>query len=134
MLKESRAVSFVPAADLDRAQAFYEAVLGLEFLHDAKFARVFGIGETTLRITHVEGLKPQPFTILGWEVESLTEALNELRSHGVESERYEGLEQTEHGIWTAPSGDLVAWFKDSEGNALSLTQRPAASRPLAVRD
>lgn len=123
MLAGNPHVCFVPAADLDRAHAFYERVLGLEFLHDAAFARVFRVGEATLRVTQVDDFRPQPFTVFGWEVVDLVPTLAELRSRGVDAERFAGIGQDEHGIWKAPSGDLVAWFKDSEGNALSLTQK-----------
>jgi catechol 2,3-dioxygenase-like lactoylglutathione lyase family enzyme len=126
MLAGARHVCFVPAADLDRAQVFYERVLGLEFLYDARFARVFRVGETTLRVTHVDQLEPQPFTVFGWEVGDVVETLAELRERGVLPERFDGIGQDEHGVWAAPSGDLVAWFRDSEGNALSLTQKAQA--------
>ena len=122
MLAACPHVCFIPAVDLDRAHAFYEDVLGLAFLHDAGFARVFRIGEATLRVTHVEYLKPQPYTVFGWEVDEVVETLMELRNRGVAAERFDGIDQDEHGVWHAPPGDLVAWFKDSEGNTLSITQ------------
>jgi hypothetical protein len=37
-------------------------------------------------------------------------------------ERFEGMVQDDLGVWTTPGGDLVAWFKDPDGNVLSLTQ------------
>jgi catechol 2,3-dioxygenase-like lactoylglutathione lyase family enzyme len=123
VLAASRHVCFVPAVDLDRAHAFYKDILGLEFLYDAIIARVFRIGETTLRVTQVEHLRPQPFTVFGWEVDDVAESITELSKRGVAAERFDGIDQDEHGVWQAPSGALVAWFKDSEGNALSLTQK-----------
>jgi catechol 2,3-dioxygenase-like lactoylglutathione lyase family enzyme len=123
MPRLTRHVCFVPALDLDRAQSFYENVLGLEFLYDAVFARVFRIGDTTLRVTRVDELRPQPFTILGWEVSDIVATLGELAEHSLMPEAYDGMGQDENGVWTAPSGDRVAWIRDSEGNALSLTQK-----------
>ena len=48
-----------------------------------------------------------------------------LRKRGVVFERYGFLEQDEHGVWLAPSGTKVAWFKDPDGNLLSLAQSGA---------
>ena len=45
-----------------------------------------------------------------------------LKSRGVKFERYTGLNQDADGIWQAPEGALVAWFKDPDGNILSLVQ------------
>jgi hypothetical protein len=45
-----------------------------------------------------------------------------LSARGVTFERYEGMDQDERAIWRAPSGARVAWFKDPDGNVLSVTQ------------
>ena len=42
--------------------------------------------------------------------------------NGVRFEQYAGMDQDERGVWTAPGGAKVAWFKDPDGNTLSLTQ------------
>jgi catechol 2,3-dioxygenase-like lactoylglutathione lyase family enzyme len=123
MLANDRHVCFIPAVDLDRAQAFYERTLGLEFLAEEGFARVLRLGDTTLRLSPVAGLEPRPFTVLGWEVADIDGALLRLRRLGVDAERFDSLPQDEHGVWHTPSGALVAWFRDSEGNLLSLTER-----------
>jgi hypothetical protein len=51
-------------------------------------------------------------------------AIGALRARGVEFKRYDGLEQDEHGAWTAPGGSRIAWFADPDGNTLSLQQAP----------
>jgi catechol 2,3-dioxygenase-like lactoylglutathione lyase family enzyme len=121
VLASHRPVCFVPAVDLDRAQAFYAGTLGLELLYDDGFARVLRLGDATLRLTRVESLQPQPFTVLGWEVDDIGGTLAQL---DVEVERFDWIPQDERGVWTTPSGALVAWFRDSEGNLLSVTQPP----------
>jgi hypothetical protein len=63
-----------------------------------------------------------PFTVLGWKVLDITTAVRDLAEAGVPFTRYDGMSQDEDGIWTAPSGDRVAWFADPDGNNLSLTQ------------
>jgi hypothetical protein len=77
-----------------------------------------------LRIQKVKKLQPAPYTALGWLVPDIRAAVESLTSRGVRFERYEGVPQNDLGIWAAPSGAQVAWFKDPSGNILSLTQFP----------
>ena len=114
-------VAFLPSTDLDRSREFYEGVLGLELESQDGFACQFRSGATRLRVTSVEHFSPQPFTVLGWSVPDLEAAMAELP---VAFERYDQLEQDERGIWSAPGGARVAWFKDPDGNTLSLAQFP----------
>jgi hypothetical protein len=64
-------------------------------------------------------------TVLGWEVRDISAEAKGLTKRGVRFERFDGLAQDEQGIWTSPSGAKVAWFKDPDGNTLSLTQFPS---------
>jgi predicted enzyme related to lactoylglutathione lyase len=76
-----------------------------------------------IRITDVgSALRVQPFTIVGWEVEDVAAQVEELAARGVEFVRYPGLDQDDRGVWTAPGGARIAWFRDPEGNTLSLGQ------------
>jgi len=115
-------VAFVSTSDADRARTFYSSVLGLRLVSDDDFALVFEANGTTLRITKVEFLSPAPFTVLGWEVADIAKTAACLRGRGVAFERYTGMCQDDHGIWLAPSGARVAWFKDPDGNLLSITE------------
>jgi hypothetical protein len=76
---------------------------------------------TMLRVTAVVELAAQPFTIAGWVVADIEGTVASLGARGVEFARYDGLVQDDLGIWTTPSGDRVAWFRDPDGNILSLT-------------
>lgn len=114
-------VAFIATTDGDRARAFYADTLGIPFVADEGAALVFDLQGMTLRVTPIERVVPQPFTVLGWRVEDATSAVQELARRGVSFERYPTLEQDELGIWTSPSGARVAWFKDPDGNLLSLT-------------
>jgi hypothetical protein len=122
MLGSCDLVGFVPTTDLGRASAFYGDLLGLESLDETPVAHVFNANGTVLRATLVEVLNPAPFTILGWSVAAIEDEVRPLAEQGVTFERFSGLEQDDLGIWTTPSGDRVAWFKDLDGNVLSLTQ------------
>ena len=119
-------VAFVPTTNPARARAFFGETLGLHLVSDeTPFALVFDANGTMLRVTVVKEMQPHPFTVLGWHVEAIEEAVEALAAKGVEFQRYPGMNDADpHGIWNAPSGARVAWFKDPDGNVLSLTEFP----------
>lgn len=115
-------MAFVSTTDPSRARAFYETALGLRLISESPFAVVFEANKTMLRVTVVERVVAAPHTVLGWAVSDISDAVAELTRRGVQFERYDGIEQDEYGSWRSPSGARVAWFKDPDGNILSLTQ------------
>jgi catechol 2,3-dioxygenase-like lactoylglutathione lyase family enzyme len=122
LLADADVIAFAPSTDLDRSRAFYAGVLGLKLVEQSPFACVFDVAGTMLRVTQVEELSPQPFTVLGWRVPDLRATLNGLVDAGVAFHRYPGMDQDDDCVWRTPGGDLVAWFPDPDGNTLSLTQ------------
>jgi len=124
MLGSSPVVTFLLTRDKAKAKAFYADVLGLRFLWDDGFALVFDTKGIMLRIVEMKDWTPQKGTTLGWEVADISAAARGLSERGVHFERF-GMPQDELGIWTAPTGDQVAWFKDPDGNLLSLSQHVA---------
>ncbi|HEV3280729.1 MAG TPA: VOC family protein [Acidimicrobiales bacterium] len=112
----------MPVRDLTVAREFYVGVLGLSVLDENPAAVAVESAGTTLRLTAVGELQPQPFTIAGWEVPDVHEAVASLTDAGVTFTLYDELDQDDQGIWTSPGGDLVAWFMDPDGNTLSLTE------------
>jgi catechol 2,3-dioxygenase-like lactoylglutathione lyase family enzyme len=121
VLDSAAYIGFIPVRDPARARTFYEGTLGLRVEEESPFALVVDAHGTRLRITPVGELTVQPFTIGGWEVPDIEAAVRDLTARGVAFNRYDGMEQDEIGIWAAPSGALIAWFKDPDGNTLSLT-------------
>lgn len=122
MLQSSDAVAFLPSTDLDRSERFFREVIGLELVSRSPFACVFTVGGAMLRVTKVDSLRPQPFTVFGWVVDDIRAVIHALRDHDVAMLRYEGMEQDHDDVWSTPNGDLVAWFEDPDANVLSLTQ------------
>ena len=120
-------VAFVAATDLGRARQFYEHVLGLDVVDDSPFACVFDARGTTLRVTKVDAVPAATYTVLGWETADITAVMRDLATRGVIFERFPGMTQDDLGIWDTPTGDRVAWFKDPDGNTLSLTQTATPS-------
>lgn len=115
-------ISFIATAKSDESRYFYENSLGLRCLSDDPFALVFDLGSTTLRIQKVDSIPEANFTVLGWEVPDIRKCVEELSDKGVRFEKFPQLPQDETGVWSSPAGALVAWFKDPDGNTLSLTE------------
>jgi predicted enzyme related to lactoylglutathione lyase len=124
MLGAARVMGFIPTRDFKKARAFYEGILGLTVTSVDDFAMVVNSNGIMVRIARVEQLKPQPFTILGWEVPDIQKAVEDLTQRGVPTEKFGFPGQDQLGIWKSPSGARVAWFKDPDGNTLSVTQFP----------
>ncbi len=122
MLDKTNLVAFLPTTDYSRARKFFESVLGLGFRSQDDFALVMDANGIMLRISKVPDFAAKPYTILGWQVTDIEKDAADLAARGVAFERYSFLQQDELGIWTAPGGDRVAWFKDPDGNVLSLSQ------------
>lgn len=117
-------IAFSPTTDPAKARAFYEGVLGLHLVADEQpFALVFDLNGIMLRVTTVHEFKPQQFTILGWRVADIETTVDRLVAAGVGFLRFNGMNDADpRGIWNSPSGARIAWFKDPDGNVLSLTQ------------
>lgn len=122
VLGSYKLMAFVATLDPARAKAFYGGTLGLRLVSEDRFALVFDANGTTLRVSTVRELAPAKFTVLGWEVPDIVAAATALEAAGVNLERYGFPDQDERGIWTAPGGARVAWFKDPDGNTLSISQ------------
>jgi catechol 2,3-dioxygenase-like lactoylglutathione lyase family enzyme len=121
VLTDAPFIGFIPVQDLATASAFYVGTLGLRVREETAATLVLGAGKTMLRVTRVPEPPALPFTIAGWDVPDIVAVVRELAEQGVPFSRYEGMDQDELGIWTAPCGDRVAWFTDPDGNTLSLT-------------
>ncbi|MGD9589239.1 MAG: VOC family protein [Pyrinomonadaceae bacterium] len=124
MLSGSKPVILLPTVKKAEALDFFQNVLGLKFRLDDGFALVFDTAGIMLRVTPVEKFTPHEFSVLGWEVDDIVASVKELSGKGVSFERYDfpWMEQDENGIWAAPDGTKVAWFKDPDGNLLSVSQ------------
>jgi catechol 2,3-dioxygenase-like lactoylglutathione lyase family enzyme len=121
----NRVVTFLITTNADAAVGFYRDTLGLKFIHDDGFALVFETDGVMLRIAKVPEFTAAQHTVLGWESDNIAATVDELAAKGVAFTRYPNLGQDERGICTFPNGDKVAWFKDPDGNVLSISQHAA---------
>jgi catechol 2,3-dioxygenase-like lactoylglutathione lyase family enzyme len=124
MLSSASIMAFVATRNADKAKAFYQDTLKLKLTADEPFALVFDSNGIMLRVSKVQDLSPAPFTVLGWKVKDVAAEIRELKGRRVAFEFFKGFPQDDSGVWISPSGAKVAWFKDPDGNLLSLTEFP----------
>jgi len=122
MLGTTDIIAFVPTKDSRKARAFYEGVLGLCFVSEDQYASIFNANGITIRVVKVQQFTPVQYTILGWQVKEIEKTVARLQERGVQFERFGFFKQDDLGIWTAPNSDKVAWFKDPDGNTLSVSE------------
>ncbi len=115
-------IAFLITSKPEEAKAFYSGKLGFRFVVDDGFALVFDAYGTMLRAAKAQNFTAAPYTVLGWQVDDIGLAVNALKAAGVPFERYEFMKPDAEGIVTFPGGDKVAWFKDPDGNVLSVSQ------------
>jgi catechol 2,3-dioxygenase-like lactoylglutathione lyase family enzyme len=122
-LGSHKIMTFVGTRDPARAKSFYRDTLGLRLVsEELPFALVFDVNGIMLRVSIVRELTPAAYTVLGWQVPDIVATARDLQQAGVKCEHFPGMPQDELGIWKSPSGARVAWFKDPDGNILSITQ------------
>lgn len=130
-LAKYNVICFATIVDVERAKIFYRDTLGLTLLYEEPpFALVFDANGIMIRLGMAKQHTPAQGTVLGWQVPNIVVAVNELVEAGVRFERYnfDWMKQDELGIWTAPTGARVAWFKDPDGNVLSLSEHPEINK------
>jgi catechol 2,3-dioxygenase-like lactoylglutathione lyase family enzyme len=122
VLEDGEFVTMVPVADLDRTKAWYREKLGFEPEREGERVAHYRVGSARFDLYTTRFAGTAQHTLAGWMVDDIDRVVEELRGRGVEFETYDlpGL-KTVDGI--ADLGyERAAWFKDPEGNILSLGQ------------
>ncbi len=122
MLGTSELIAFVGVTNVDVSTSFYRDTLGLKVVDSGAGHCVLDSDGSLLRLTLIANLINVEYTVVGWKVSQIEETAAELSARGVIFQQFDGIEQDERGIWTAPNGDRVAWFVDPDANILSITQ------------
>jgi catechol 2,3-dioxygenase-like lactoylglutathione lyase family enzyme len=124
-LSKYNIIGFIPIVDVARAKEFYGDTLGLRLVsEEPPFALVFDANGIMLRLAIVKEPAPPRGTVLGWQVPDITATVRDLDQSGIRFERYDYMEQDDLGVWTTPTGAKVAWFRDPDGNVLSISEHP----------
>jgi catechol 2,3-dioxygenase-like lactoylglutathione lyase family enzyme len=122
MLGDSKLVAMLGTARADLAEAFYSGTLGLKLASSDAFALIYEIDGAPLRISKVPAVAPAAYAVLAFTVPDVAASVAALTAKGVIMQRFGFLPQDAAGIWKAPGGAQVAWFRDPDGNLLSLVQ------------
>ena len=122
MLAAMDMIGFLLTKDYEKARAFYEGNLGFDFVSLDQFALVMQAGKSMIRIVKVPTFTPLQSTVLGWQVGDIEVMVDWLTNRGVAFEKYPFVQDKERGIWSAPGGSKIAWFKDPDGNVLSVSE------------
>lgn len=122
MLAQSQLQTIVCTTNLARAKRFYGEVLELPYKGASVGAEVFNVGGVTLRVSPVPSSHPSEHTILGFAVEDLDTVAAWMRGKGIGFERFPGFSHDDSGIVHIPDGTRVLWFRDPDGNLLSVVQ------------
>lgn len=130
MLASKSIIGFIPTKNFERAKAFYAGTLRLPLISQDAFALVFESGGNMVRVVKVGEYSPFPFTLIGWQATRMRQDVLALSKRGVQFERFPGMNQDDLGVWTAPGGAQVAWFKDPDGNVLSLSYHGKSTKKL----
>lgn len=122
MLGSAKVSVLIGTTRPDAAKAFYQDTLGLTFVTDDTFALVFDANGTPVRVSRVPAVIPATYAVLGFQVQDIAAAIDGLAAKGVKFERFSFFQQDARGIWAAPDGTKVAWFRDPDLNMLSVAQ------------
>ena len=115
-------VGFLVTTDPARCREFFVGRLGFRFVGEDDYALVLDADGRMLRVQKGREHQPRQGTVLGWNVADIEAAVARLNGAGVSCERFGFPGQDDRGIMTFPDGSRVAWFKDPDGNVLSLAQ------------
>ena len=124
VLHPAEMVGFAVTTDGARCRAFYEQKLGFRVMSEDGLALVLDADGRMLRIQKMKEHQARPYTVLGWNVSDLEATLARMAAAGVNCERFPGVPQDARGIMDFPDGTRLAWFKDPDGNILSVAQMP----------
>ncbi len=131
MLSSARFQTLVLTSDIPRARAFYSGVLGLPLKGESLGALVYDVGGGDLRVSPAASFTLSGHTVLGFAVDDLDVALAEMTARGLWIERFAHIAHDDRGVFTAPDASRIAWFKDPDGNILSMVQYAGPPTPPA---
>ena len=123
MLGKADATPMIAVKDLDRARKFYEDTLGLETKDEWGEGLTMESGDTTINVYRSQVAGTNKATALTFQVDDAEEEVTELKKKGVFFEHYDlpGL-QSRGDLYVGEGGFKTAWFKDPDGNILSLIE------------
>ncbi len=126
MFKDARLQTIICTTDIERAERFFSDTLDLRLGGRSHGALVYIVGGSDLRVSPVPEMTPSEHTVVGFAVNDIRKTIRELAAKGIDFDRFPQFPQDADGILSIPGGDMVAWFRDPDGNLLSVVQYAAS--------
>ncbi len=127
MLKDMQPATMIPVKDLEKTRRFYEDVLGFTPDIEDPGGISYRSGSGRFNIYPTEFAGTAQHTLIGWHTDDIGKAVDELTAKGVTFEQYDMGDFKTDAKGIADMGEeKAAWFKDPEGNILSIWQVPGA--------
>jgi catechol 2,3-dioxygenase-like lactoylglutathione lyase family enzyme len=127
-LSDAQLVANIPAQDIQRAMRWYDEKLGLRPIMDLGVSgQLYRSGGVFWLLYQTAAAGTGKHTVASWVVPNIDDAMRDMRASGVVFEDYDMGEEgptTENGVARGPDGGASAWFTDSEGNILAITEIP----------
>jgi predicted enzyme related to lactoylglutathione lyase len=124
MLNNAMVAPTLPVVDMDRARNFYQEKLGLKVVQAGMGGVMLQAGSGTGLYLYQRGATKADHTVASFNVNNIEAEMSELKAKGIVFEEYDMPQmniKTINGLATA-GGVKMAWFKDTEGNILGVTQ------------
>jgi catechol 2,3-dioxygenase-like lactoylglutathione lyase family enzyme len=127
MLNKMDPATMIPVKDLQKTRKFYEDVLGFTPEFDDPNGISYKSGSGRFNVYPTEFAGTAKHTLIGWYTPEIEKTVEELTAKGVTFEQYDmgDFKTDAKGIATMGEEGKAAWFKDPEGNILSVWQGPA---------
>ena len=122
MLSSATLQTIICTSRLAEAEQFYSHVLGLPLKGRSHGALVYDVGGAILRVSPVPSMQPSEHTVAGFAVPDLAPLVEALTARGVAWVRFPRFAHDHNGVVHLPDGSMVVWFRDPDGNLLSLVQ------------
>jgi catechol 2,3-dioxygenase-like lactoylglutathione lyase family enzyme len=132
MLSDKNAVATVAVKNLEGARKFYEQTLGLTKLMENTQVLAFKSGSSTLFVYRSQYAGTNQATAVTWVTDEVEDIVKALKSRGVIFEHYDLPNVTRQGDLHIAGSMKTAWFKDPDGNILSLVTPPNATTTQTV--
>lgn len=128
ILEGAQLQSIICCTSAERAKAFYNKKLGLPIKRRSFNGFTLDVGQSDLCVCEVSGVFQSPHTVAGFAVADVRQAALELRSAGIELETHVLSEIGSSALIETPDGSRVGWFRDCEGNLLSVVEYSTDAR------
>ena len=122
MLSHSRLQTIILTSRIAEAQRFYTDVLGLQLRRQSNGHLIFDVGGSDLMLGRVPSTQPSEHTVLGFAVADLDAVIEQLSKRGLTWARFDDFPHDERGVVITPDADRVIWFRDPDGNIISIVQ------------